>query len=337
MVYLGLDVHGKQTSICALAQNGAMLFEKQVPGMWPAMLKEVRRIKKEHGDLAVVFEAGGGMGWLWDQLKEICGQVTVAEPGRVRAMALGRQKNDRGDARFLARLLQMDNVPEVYVPQAKVRLWRGLISQRRVALGKRTGEKCRIRAFLKEQGIQSGKGLWTRGGQKWLKELELEPLARVVLNLKIRDYEYACESLEELTRDLDKVSLEDERVKLLMTMPGVGVRTAEAVVAWVDEVKRFKRASSIGSYFGLVPAQQQSGRQNHLGRVTRQGPSVVRWLLVEAAWRAARKSAKVGRLYAKIMRGDRQRRKKAAVAVARYMAEVMVAMLRDGRAWVEAA
>ena len=120
-----------------------------------------------------------------------------------------------------------------------------------------------------------------------------------------------------------------------MTIPGVGVRTAEAFVAHVDDVKRFARTKAVGSYFGLVPCQDASADRNRLGHITKDGPAPVRWLVAEAAWQGRRRSARIRGFFDRVMRNDPSRKKIALVATAHYLTRVMAAMLRTGEAWRE--
>jgi transposase len=120
-----------------------------------------------------------------------------------------------------------------------------------------------------------------------------------------------------------------------MTIPGVGLRTAETVVAYLDDPHRFRRNKSVGAYLGLVPCQDQSGIANRLGHITREGPASVRRMLCEAAWQAIRRSPTTRRYFERIEQGNRDRKKIAIVATAHYLARVMLAMLRTGEAWRE--
>ena len=115
----------------------------------------------------------------------------------------------------------------------------------------------------------------------------------------------------------------------------MGVRTAEAVAAFVDDPDRFPTAKAVGRYFGLVPCQDQSGDRNRLGHITREGPAVVRQLLAEAAWQARRRSPTVRAYFERAQRGDPQRKKIALVATAHYLVRVMWAMLKRGTLWQE--
>jgi hypothetical protein len=116
----------------------------------------------------------------------------------------------------------------------------------------------------------------------------------------------------------------------------VGNRTAEAVVAYIDNIKRFSRNKQLGSYFGLVPCQDASGERNRLGHITGDGPPVVRKLLCEAAWRGTRRSRAIKAYFDRVTHDDPDR-KKIAVVAAHHLLRCMGAMLRTGEAWRESA
>ena len=118
-----------------------------------------------------------------------------------------------------------------------------------------------------------------------------------------------------------------------MTIPGVGIRTAEAFVAYVDDIKRFARNRQVGSYFGLVPCQDSSAGKDRFGHITRDGPPTVRKLLCEALWCTLRHNPTVRAFFERVTNGDPYRKKIALVAVAHHLCRVMAAMLRTGEAW----
>ena len=117
---------------------------------------------------------------------------------------------------------------------------------------------------------------------------------------------------------------------LLRTIPGVGPRTAEAVMAYIDQPKRFGRLKQVGSYFGLIPSQDQSYPINRLGHITREGPATARKLLTEAAWQGIQRSPEIRAYYERLRREDPKRRKIALVATAHWLLRVMLSMLRSG-------
>jgi transposase len=111
------------------------------------------------------------------------------------------------------------------------------------------------------------------------------------------------------------------------------VRTAEAVAAFVDDPQRFRHAKAVGRYFGLVPCPDQSGDQNRLRHITREGPPVVRRLVAEVAWQALRRSPMVRAYFERAQRGDPQRKEIALGAMAHYLVRVMGALLKRGTVW----
>jgi len=136
-------------------------------------------------------------------------------------------------------------------------------------------------------------------------------------------------------KHLDQIAENNLSICQLQSVPGVGPRTAEAIVAFVDDPHRFRHSKSVGSYFGLVPCQDQSGSTNRLGHITREGSATVRHLLTEAVWRGVRKSPTIARYFARVQREDPDRKKIAIVATAHYLIRVMWAMLKNGTLWRE--
>jgi transposase len=169
---------------------------------------------------------------------------------------------------------------------------------------------------------------------KWLRSVsfanELDTVRRDML------YERLCfltKMIERVETTLARVASRHPGVQLLRTIPGVGPRTAEAVMAWVDDPSRFQRIKSAGRYFGLVPCQDASARNNRLDHITREGPSTVRWMLTEAAWQGVRRSPTIRAFYERVRRDDPERRKIALTATAHYLLRAMMAMLRTGEVW----
>jgi transposase len=274
----------------------------------------------------------------FEVLSKVADEVVVAHPGLLKLIFHSKQKNDRRDALRLAKLLYLGEVPKVHVPSATVRAWRELITFRRKLIEKRTRAKNGIRGLLRSLGIQAPRvpGLWSRAGMYWLQHL---PLDNVMHSLK-RDLlieEICClsEQIRRVEGELARYSVNNEAVQILRSIPGVGPRTAEAVVAFIDDPHRFPNSKRIGAYFGLVPSQDQSGNMNRLGHITREGSATVRQLLTEAVWQAVYRSPTVRAYLERVQRGDPHRRKIAIVATAHYLVRVMWSMLKHETLWQE--
>jgi transposase len=331
MRYVGLDAHWRQSTFCVLDEQGRRIVTRTVRGPWSEVVSELSRIERP---FAVCFEATTGYGVLYEGLQTMARRVVVAHPGQLRLIFRSKRKNDRVDAEKLAKLLFLDEVPPVHVPAADVRSWRQLIAHRQRLARERARVKNSIRALLRGQGLMAPRGLWSQKGREWVQSRELrtdlDELQRDMLMERLR---VVTEMIRRVERALDAVARSHPGVQLVKTVPGVGDRTAEAVVAWVDDPGRFRRVRAIGRYFGLVPSQDSSASRNRFGHITREGPATVRALLTEAAWQAIRRSPRVHEFYERVRRGDPERRKIALVATAHYLLRAMLSMLQSGEVW----
>jgi transposase len=342
MLYVGLDYHLRTSSLCILNEDGKVVKQQTIRGRAKEVVEELGRLgglEGAGGPVEVVFEATGGYGPLHAGLSRVARRVVMAHPAALALIWKSKRKNDRVDAQKLARLLYLDAVPQAHVPPAATRQWRRLIELRRSLVRRRAALKNQVHALLRSNGIASpaSGALFSGKGIAWLMAQELDEasaLERAVLTEQMRGVK---EQLRAVEKALGKAAEADPRVTLLMTVPGVGRRTAEAFVAYVDRIERFGRSGQVGSYFGLVPCEDSSAGRERLGHITRQGPPAMRQLLVEAAWMGVRKSPALRKRFERLCDDDPDRRKIAIVAMARHLSQVMAAMLRDNRPWSEAA
>jgi transposase len=332
---VGLDAHQRTSTIHILDEYGRKVKEKTIRGSWQKAVVWLAGLKEP---FQVCFEATCGYGPLYDALSKIARRVVMAHPGQLRLIFRAKRKNDRVDAEKLAKLLYLDEVPPAYVPSIKVRQWRELIEFRRRLVDRQTGCKNQIRSLLRSYGVQAPKSLWSRKGLAWLKELDWPGLSgRLRRDLLLDELASCRQKVRAVTRALDRIARRHPGVQLLRTVPGIGARTAETLMAYIDDPSRFDRADQVGSYFGLVPCQDASAGVNRLGHITKQGPATARKYLVQGAWQAVRRSPRVRARYERLVGGRKERRKIALVATAHWLLRCMFAMLRSGEAWREAA
>src|SRR5512133_1877017 len=336
MYSVGLDAHQNSFAVEILNAEGALHRRLQVKGPWPKLMEAVDRDVPR--PFAVCFEASCGCGILNDELAKRAARVEVAHPGHLRLIYRSKRKNDRFDAAKLAKLLHLDMVPRVHVPAAQVRQWRALVEFRRTLTQKRTAAKVQVRNLCRGCGIfdiPKGARLFAQAGQAKLREHKLPLMDAIRRDILLQEVRSLDEQIQRVENQLARTAARDGRIALLMTVPGVGRRTAEAYLAYVDDVRRFPRINRIGAYFGMVPCQDASADKNHLGHITREGPGTVRWLICEAAWQAVNSSPTVWSFHHKVMKDDPDRAKIALVATGHYLLRVMAAMLRSGETWRE--
>lgn len=336
MRYVGLDAHWRTSTVCILNENGQQVKSQTLRVGWEKLLEWLEANVER--PFAICYEASCGYGYLHDRLREVAQRVVVAHPGQLRLIFRSKRKSDRVDAGKLAKLLFLNEVPPVYVPKVEVRTWRQLIEMRRREVDKRTRTKNALRALLRSHGLRPERRLWTKAGLAWARQVAM-PTATAGLQreLLLEELEEFNGRIRRVTRALTRYAAREGAVAVLRTIPGVGWRTAEAVAAYVDDVSRFAGGRQVGSYFGLVPCQDQSAEARRLGHITRQGPATVRRMLTEATWQALRRSATVRRHFEQVRRGKAERKKIALVATSRWLLGCMAAMLRTGESWRESA
>jgi transposase len=288
--------------------------------------------------MRVCYEASTGYGMYFEMFREVADHVAVAHPGLLRLIFRSKQKNDRRDALKLAKLLYLGEVPTVHVPSADVRAWRELITFRRKLIEKRTRAKNGIRGLLRSLGIRAPRkpGLWSKQGLAWLKQLDFDNVMHALKrDLLIEETVSLSDQLHRVEKELGRYAADSVAVQILRSIPGVGLRTAEAVAAFIDDPLRFPNSKRVGAYFGLVPSQDQSSSTNRLGHITREGSATVRQMLTEAVWQAVRRSPTVRAYLERVQRGEADRRKIAIVATAHYLVRVMWSMMKHGTLWQE--
>jgi transposase len=238
----------------------------------------------------------------------------------------------------------LGELPTVPMPSKTARQYRALVQYRDRLVGRRTAAQNRIRALAQRHGVllPSGHRAWTGAGLELIATMTCplcdcgpSELWRGELALELRELKALIVLVEEAERKLNALGARDDRVRLLQTIPGVGPGTAEVVVAYLDDAKRFRSAREVSAYAGLVPRQFQSGEMDRRGRITRRGPGLLRKVLVEAAWMMQRYNDWAVRMVQRISKGQKTRRKQALVAVARKLLVRCWAMLRHGTAWDE--
>lgn len=334
---IGFDVHSKQTVACVYNPVDQTEHYEVLPTEEEALAAFLR---SQPVKSRLALEVNGMAGRLCDALRPLVTDLQVANPSLTPWIFRTATKTDRLDAKKLAVLMSVGQLPTVHMPRKEIREWRALIQHRRRLLERRTQVKNRIRALLLNEGLRKEHPgcWWTQRNVRWIRSC-VEQLscsrARALEDLldQLALYE---RQVKRVTVQLDKQGHEHSGVCLLMTIPGIGPRTAEAVVAYADEVARFARSREFAAYFGVTPKLDESAECRRIGRISKRGPSVVRWLIVEAAWRAIRRSPGLRRFHERVMHGQKGRKKIATVAVARKLLVIMFAMLSTGEEFNEA-
>jgi transposase len=340
--YIGFDIDCKKTVACVVQKGKKDKYATIGPDI-ESMRKFLADQKNDHSKTHLVFEISGQAGFIYDSLIDSVDSLTVANPSKMTWIYRTAKKNDRIDARKMAVLLSIGEVPAVYMPNKEVRQWRETILHRRKIVGKVVQVKNRIRATFKGQGLSkpaNSGSWWKQNNVEWMRDIchddiGIYDLWHMHISNLLDEFDLLRVQLKRVTQYLDGYLAKQSGGKLLMSIPGVGPRTTEAVLAYTDDVSRFDNYKQYCSYFGLTPKLDESGSCRRLGHISKQGPSVVRWLTCESSWIVIRKSKGMRAFYERVMCGQDGRKKIAIVAVARKMLSIMRAMLINGEMFNE--
>jgi transposase len=330
MLHVGVDLHKSYAQVAVIEESGE-LKEFRVP-------TEAERVEEVFGALArpayVAVEAQRSWYWFVDLLQRLGHEVVLSNPKQTKAIASARLKNDRVDACMLASLAKGDLLPTVWIPPPALREQKELLRHRWRLVRMRTSLKNALHALLAKHNLRPpGRRLFTQQGLRWLSQVPLAEGAGWMRNDGLSVLALLDEQITQLDQEVRSRGEQSEVVRLLTTLPGVGWLTALTVVSEVGEIERFPTSKHLCSYAGLVPRVRASGGRAHHGRITKEGPRMLRWILVEAASSAVRRPGPLQRHFRKL--SAKRGRSVAKVAVARKMLGVIYHMWQEGITYSE--
>ena len=337
ILFCGIDFHKRTSTIFVIDETGKQIgFTKQVNSK--RLLIELSNLN----NVTVGIESSGGVNHVVGQIKEMGIDVRIVNSNKARAIGYGGKKTDAKDAEMIARLLRADFIPEVTHRSQAARDMSMLVTAREQIVRSRTQSICHIRGLLREYGLTMNTGVdafykevqqnikFLRKQNALLADVLMKSFERVVL---LREEELA------INKKIEEATCEDERIKRLRDIPGVGLLGAYLMVAVIDDITRFPNAKSFASYLGLVPRENSSGDSKRLGSVTKAGNETLRRYLIHGA-RAVLNSKNFTKdpiyQWAKHLESKRGANK-ATVALAHKLSRICFALLRDGREYIKTA
>jgi transposase len=336
---LGIDLGKFQSVFCLFCpETGEVRYETL-----PTNPRHFREFLERESPGMTLFETSTVAGWVYDLCVELQLPCRVANPvGEAWQWRKVKRKTDRDDAYKLIRMYILGELPTVHMLTPEAREHRALVIFRQRLVERSVAIRNHIRALFLAQGLHlpSGKKAWTAEGRaSW--STYAKPIGRCgprelwqgELQVDLTLLEALETQIAAVDKKLNALGKTNPRIRLLESIPGVGPRTAEAVVACLDDPHRFRNARQVSAYAGLVPRQFQSGTLDRKGRITKRGPSYIRRILVQCAWLMRRHNPWGAAVIERISRGQKKRRKPAAVALARKILVRCWAMLKKGERW----
>ena len=334
-IFVGIDLH-KRTWHVTIRTLDIELFSGGIEGMW----ENLETLLKRYSDhkLIAVYEAGYFGFWLHDKLIAYGVDCKITPPSLIPIEYGNKVKTDRRDSRKLAHFLAKDLLKNIYIPTLQERYHRQVIRRRRQLLKDRVRVQNRIKAELQFNGIALPEptGKWTNGYLAKLRAVEFyNRWMQESFERSLAQYDFLCDQVTrqtQLLKELSEKTLYKNRVKILQSIPGVGLIAAMEILLELQDIKRFRRADQLAAYVGLTPSQYSSADKVRMGRITCIGKNSVRAILIQAAWCLIRKDGVMQEKYDKLK--ARAGGKRAIVAIARQLLIRMRRILLDGTQYV---
>ena len=323
MRIIGCDYHPSWQQVCWMETMTGETGEQKLEHA----SGEAERFYRQLSNPALIgMESTGNCQWFVELLARLGHDVWVGDAAKIRASDARQQKHDRRDAALILKLLLEGRFPRIWMPSGEEKDLRQLLMHRYKLVRLRAQVKNELQHLAMNQGITKKRRLWSKTGEKVLRELPLQPWASRRREDLFRVREMLHEQLDLLDQAVVEAAEKNEKARLLMTQPGVGPITSMAFVLTMGDVSRFQRGKQVASYLGLIPREYSSGGKQRLGSISKQGNRFMRMLLVEAAQNAVRYDPQMRNEY--LHRCHRKAKGVAKVAAARKLAIRLYWMLR---------
>jgi transposase len=325
MIIIGCDYHPGFQQIAFVDTETGDCGERRLQHLEEAE-KFYRDLAAQGMKVRVGMEASGHARWFERLLAELGVELLIGDAAEIRAKRIRKQKTDRQDAQHILQLLVEDRFPQIWTPSWENRDVRQLLWHRHRMVQARTRIMNQLQAVALNEGLRCKKKLWREHGREQLESFRLAPWASRRREDLLKLLDRMNPTIAELTQAIEQEVEKCPEARRLMTHPGVGPLTALAFVLIIGKADRFQCGKQIASYLGLIPLEESSGERRRLGHITKQGNSLLRFLLVEAAQVTVRSIPEWRSKYCHLTM--RRGRKIAKVAMARKLAVRLYWMMR---------
>ena len=335
MYFIGVDHHKQVSVMTVLDEDGRELRNERVVNL----RSHVLRFLEPYRPFRAVLEAGRASYVMADLLRELGGEVKLANPLQVKAIAHARIKTDKRDSRTLAQLLRADLIPEVYQREEWNRRAQRVMRLRAYWVGKQTEVRNKVRALLAQQREEvrlevekHGDGLFRAKGLEFLSGLALEGQDQLVLDDLLQGHREIRAHVQVTDGLVRALYGELEEAARIDTIPGFARTLSVLVAVEIADIRRFGRPADLHSYAGVIPSTYASGNRTVHGPITKQGSAWLRWAVVEAVTPAIKKDLALRGLYQRLAR--RKGANVAKIAVARRLLTIIYRLLSERRNYI---
>lgn len=327
MLIIGCDYHPSFQQIAFVDSASGECGERRLEHMEGAG-QFYRDLRARGVEVRIGMEASGYTRWFEQLMADLDFELWIGDAAAISRKRVRKQKTDKQDAELLLKLLIEDRFPRIWVPTREDRDLRQLLWHRHRLVQMQTRLRNQLHAVALNEGVRLRKRLWRPKGRAQLESLPLMPWGSRRRHEVLELLDQVDTTIAELTASIEQEAEKRPEVVRLMTHPGVGALTALAFVLILGTPERFATSKQVSSYLGLVPTEESSGERRHLGHISKQGNTLLRFLLVAAAQITVRSDPDWRRYYLHL--AMRRERAIAKIAMARKLAVRLYWMWRNG-------
>jgi len=342
MLYVGIDLHSKQITVCVRDESGEIVLRRQVSTRPEKVDLFFDQMLASDGEFMAIVEVCGFNDWFTEKLRQRnCNDIVLIQPDNS-----SKKKTDRRDANKLCELLwcnrlllqkgkRVNGLRRVYIPREDESADRQITALRKRLAQFRTKTLNKIHRILHNRNLMwqyPTKTFQTQAGLQWLKQLELPAVDRMEMDYLIQQWELFDQQIKSVEQQIvERVQqTQSDQImspsQLLMTAPGVSFYSALAIASRIGDIRRFHTPRSLANFFGITPGCRNSGNSNHrLGSITKEGSAIVRFVLGQLVLHVLKKDPQIRAWYRRIR--NRRGSKIARVAVMRRMTTIFWHML----------
>lgn len=332
-VYIGIDVHKKSYSVTAVCER--LIVKKDRLPASPALLADYCKNKFKGAKICTAYEAGFCGFSLHRALVSAGIDNQIVHAAGIEVAVRERVKNDRRDSEKISIQLAEGRLSGINIPTIEREGYREISRLRENFVRKRNRVSAQIKSFLHRQGLftdEQDTGL-SKKKILALKERDLSDDLRWTLCTICDEWLYLTEQIENIKSKLEAQAEEDHLEKTYRSLPGIGPTVARVLANELGDMSQFANEKQLFSYTGLTPREHTSGEHRWLGHISRQGKSIVRKMLVQAAWKAVRIDKGLEKKFTDL--SNRVGSRRAIVAIARIMIGYARSCFRENRLYEE--
>lgn len=326
LAFAGIDLHKKYSYITVIDSSETIILQDKFKNNQFEIQKALLQLNIP---IKAAVEATFNTTWLVNTLHAVNIFTVVAHPTNLRDTSGIKAKTDKIDSETIARFNKNNMLHLTYIPTGEEQYLKDIIRLRHGLVEQRTNLKNKVQMILLRNCIfeQPYSDIFGVGGQKWLRTLKLkdhEVLAITNYLDLINDF---TKKISQYDLTIKELSQTNYKVKLLMSMPGIGPVIALTLVAEIGDINRFKNSKFLVSYAGLEPSTKSSGGKTNHGSVTKQGNPLIRFAVSEAVMHLLKKNSKLKAFYD--LKSKEKGKSKARVACMRKVLTYVYIMLKN--------